>query len=318
MSLPPRTFAADRGDAGRRLDLVVRRHLFDLSRATRTRVQKWIESGRVSVNGRVVARVSTRAAMDDAITVELPDEQPRTPVLPEEAPLACLFEDAHLLVVNKPPGLVSHPTYRHPAGSLLNHVLWHARRWPDSQRPSLVGRLDKHTSGAVLIAKSTAMHAALQQTMASAFSEKSYLAVVFGSVEPARGAIDLSLRTDPADRRRVIVSGTDGRASLTRYERLAQADVSGCPVALVKCQLVTGRMHQVRVHMKSIGHPLVGDDLYAGTKHETPSLRNTRLFLHAATLGFKDLSGSWHEYHSALPPELETIVDTLRKKHAKA
>lgn len=262
MPLPPRTFTADRGDAGRRLDLVVRRHLVDLSRATRTRVQGWIEGGRVSVNGRVVARVSTRAAMDDAITVELPDEQPRTPVLAEEGPLECLFEDEHLLVVNKPAGLVSHPTYRHTTGSLLNRVLWHARDWPETQRPSLVGRLDKQTSGAVLLAKSTGMHAALQRTLASAFSDKSYLAVVYGAVEPARGAVDLPLQSDPADRRRVIVSGPQGRPSLTRYQRLATGDVIGCPIALVHCQLATGRMHQIRVHMGAKGWPLVGDPKY--------------------------------------------------------
>jgi 23S rRNA pseudouridine1911/1915/1917 synthase len=261
-------FIADRGDVGRRLDLVLRRHLTDLPRATRTRVQGWIESGRVSVNGRAVVRVAARAAMDDTIEVQLPDEQPRTPVLPEEGTLACLYEDDHLLVVDKPAGLVSHPTYKHQSGSLLNHLLWHARDWPAGRRPSLVGRLDKQTSGAVLIAKTTDMHAALQRTLMSAFSEKSYLAAVFGPVHPERGTIDLPLCADPADRRLVIVS-PEGRPSMTRYERLDAVDAAGCAVALARCQLVTGRMHQVRVHMAARGWPLIGDPKYGAPRWES-------------------------------------------------
>lgn len=280
-------------------------------------MQAWIESGRVSVNGRVVARVSTRAAMDDAITVELPDEQPRTPVLPEEGSLDCLFEDDHLLVVNKPAGLVSHPTYRHTTGSLLNRVLWHARHWPDTQRPSLVGRLDKQTSGAVLLAKSTTMHAALQRTLTSAFSDKSYLAVVYGPVEPARGAIDLALQSDPADRRRVIVSGPQGRPSLTRYQRLASAEVGGCALAVVHCQLVTGRMHQIRVHMGARGWPLVGDPKYGeprwsgcGDAVARASLEAfPRQALHAWRVSFlHPVTQARVEVEAPLPEDMRTLL----------
>ena len=260
--MPPRVLTADRGDAGRRVDLVIRRHLTDLSRATRTRVQAWIEDGRVSINGDVVRRVSTRAALGDTVTVELPDEQPRAPVLAEPGPLDCLFEDAHILIVNKPAGVVSHPTFLHTGGSLLNVVLHYASAWPPGQRPSLVGRLDKLTSGALVIAKTTEAHARLQRTLMSSFSEKSYLAVVYGPVNRERGSIDLRLRRHPDDRRRVIATTDDGLASFTRFERLAQADGAGCPVALVRCQIVTGRMHQVRVHMAASGWPLVGDAKY--------------------------------------------------------
>lgn len=262
MPLPPRVLTADRGDAGRRVDLVIRRHLTDLSRATRTRVQSWIEDGRVSINGAVVRRVSTRAALGDTVTVELPDEQPRAPVLAESGHLDCLFEDDHLLVVNKPAGVVSHPTYLHTGGSLLNVVLHHARQWPPDQRPSLVGRLDKLTSGVLIVAKSTEAHARLQRTLSSSFSEKSYLAVVYGPVDRERGRIDLRLRRDPDDRRRVVATTDEGLPSFTHFERLAKADSAGCPVALMRCQIVTGRMHQVRVHMAASGWPLVGDPKY--------------------------------------------------------
>ncbi len=294
LPLPPRTVTADRGDAGRRVDLVLRRHLVDLARATRTRVQAWIEDGRVSVNGRVVRRVAARAALEDVITVELPDEEPRAPVLPEEGPLECLFEDEHLLVVSKAAGLVSHPTYLHPSGSLLNLVLWHGRAWPRGQRPSLVGRLDKLTSGVVVVAKTTEAHARLQRTLTSAFSEKLYLAVVYGPVAHARGTVDLRLRRHPDDRRRVIATLDDGLASLTRYERLAEAEVCGCPVALMQCQLVTGRMHQVRVHMAASGWPLIGDPKYGEPRWERATEESARealrqfprQALHAWRVGF--------------------------------
>lgn len=260
--LPARVLTADRGDAGRRVDLVIRRHLIDLSRATRSRVQTWIESGRVSINGDVVRRVATRTALGDTVRVELPDEQPRAPMLAEPGQLDCLFEDAHLLIVNKPAGVVSHPTFLHTGGSLLNVVLHYASRWPPGQRPSLVGRLDKLTSGVIIVAKTPEAHARLQRTLSSSFSEKSYLAVVYGPVDRAHGSIELRLRRDPDDRRRVIATTDDGLASFTHFERLALADAQGCPVALMRCQIVTGRMHQVRVHMAASGWPLVGDPRY--------------------------------------------------------
>jgi 23S rRNA pseudouridine1911/1915/1917 synthase len=260
--LPPRALVADRGDAGRRVDLVIRRHLTDLASATRTRVQAWIEDGRVTINGRVVRRVSVRAALGDSVVVQLPDEEPREPVLAEPGLLDALFEDDCLLVVNKPAGVVSHPTFLHPRGSLLNVVLHHAARWPADQRPSLVGRLDKFTSGAVVIAKTTDSHARLQRALASSLSEKSYLAVAYGPVSPPRGSIDLRLRRHPGDRRRVIATVDDGLASLTQYELLDQADADGCVVALMRCRLITGRMHQVRVHLAARGWPIVGDAKY--------------------------------------------------------
>ena len=280
-------------------------------------MQAWIEGGRVSVNGRAVIRVAARAAMDDTIEVQLPDEQPRTPVLPEEGPLGCLYEDDHLLVVDKPAGLVSHPTYRHQSGSLLNRVLWHARDWPTGLRPSLVGRLDKLTSGAVLIAKTTSMHAALQRTLMSAFSEKSYLAVVFGPVHPERGTIDQPLCADPADRRLVIVSPA-GRPSMTRYERLDSADGAGCPVALARCQLVTGRMHQVRVHMAARGWPLIGDPKYgeprwascADAAMQAVLADFPRQALHAWRLSFEHpVTHARVAVEAPVPNDLRTLLD---------
>lgn len=261
MPLATRTLAADRGDAGRRIDLVVCRHLTDIGAATRTRVQAWIEGGRVAVNGRIVRRVSARAALGDLVTIEFPDLEPRSPVLAETVPIAPLFEDDHLLIVDKPAGMVSHPTYRHTAGTLVNALLGYAQRWPPEQRPSLVGRLDKQTSGAVVVAKTADAHASLQRTLASAHSDKSYLAVVYGEVAP-RGEIRLHLRRHPDDRRLVMATDNEGRPSVTMFERLDLARFGDECVSLVRCRLVTGRMHQIRVHLSARSWPIVGDAKY--------------------------------------------------------
>jgi 23S rRNA pseudouridine1911/1915/1917 synthase len=263
--LPPRILMADRGDAGLRLDLVLRRHLGDVDRATRTRVQAWIANGQVSVNGTAVRRVATRAALGDVVAVTLPENSqaaPRREMAAEDIRLDVLFEDDHLLAIDKPAGLVAHPTYRNAQGTVMNALLWHARGWPVAQRPSLVGRLDKLTSGIIVVAKSAAIHAALQREMSSSRCEKDYLAVVYGRVNVARGEIDLRLGRDPGDRRKVIASAIAGAASLTRFERLGRVVASRGGLSLLRCRLATGRTHQIRVHLAARGWPLVGDPVY--------------------------------------------------------
>lgn len=220
--------------------------------------------GRVTVNGQQVRRSSSRAAAGDVVEVMIPAEDRRAPVLPQQIPLACLFEDAHLLVVNKPAGMVSHPTFKHPRGTLMNALLGRACTWPAGERPSLVGRLDKLTSGAVLVAKTSRAHALLQRAWRNPRTEKQYLAFVTGAIPPLQGEINLCLRRDPADRRRVVASAADGRPSTTRFERLATTPSGDRHVSLLGCRLVTGRMHQIRVHLAAIGFPLVGDSTYAG------------------------------------------------------
>jgi 23S rRNA pseudouridine1911/1915/1917 synthase len=273
--VPPRILTADRGDAGRRLDLVLRRHLTDIHTATRTRVQAWIANGQVRVNGTLVRRVAARTALGDLVSVALPAESEarRRPVAAENVSLDILFEDDHLLAVDKPAGVVMHPSYKNAAGTLLNALLWHARDWPAPQRPSLVGRLDKLTSGVVLVAKSAVIHAALQRAMAAshrpafaeggdAASEKDYLAVVYGRVNVSRGEIDLRLARDRHDRRKIVASAHAGAPSLTRFERLARVPAPGAGLSLLRCRLVTGRTHQIRVHLAARGWPIVGDPTY--------------------------------------------------------
>ena len=256
-----RIVTADRGDAGRRLDLVLRRHLTDVRAATRTQVQAWIEDGRVTVNGKAVRRVAVRTALGDVVSVALPAAT-TVPMAAEEVALHVLYEDQHLLAVDKPAGLVVHPAHKNPSGTLMNALLWHGSAWPSGQRPSLVGRLDKLTSGIVLVAKSAGVHTSLQKALASSATAKDYLAVVYGKVNVARGDIDLRLARDPGDRRRVIASEDVGAPSLTRFERLARVAAPRAGLSLLRCRLVTGRTHQIRVHLASRGWPLVGDPTY--------------------------------------------------------
>src|SRR5882672_6970821 len=168
MSPSLRTLVADRGDAGVRLDLVLRRHLTGVDAATRTRVQAWIEGGLVTVNGAPVRRVAARTALGDIVAVVLPDPKPRRAMAAEDVALDILYEDDHLLALNKPAGVVVHPAYKHPTGTLMNALLWRARAWPGGGRPSIVGRLDKETTGIVLVAKTPAVHASLQRAINAA------------------------------------------------------------------------------------------------------------------------------------------------------
>ena len=271
---------ADRGDAGRRLDLVLHRHLTSVDTATRTRVQAWIENGQVTVNGAPTRRVAARAALGDVMTVEVPFAAPRVAMAAEDVRIDVLYEDDHLLALDKPAGVVAHPTYKHPAGTLMNALLWRARDWPAAQRPSLVGRLDRLTSGIVIVAKTAAVHAALQRADASGHSEKDYLAVVYGRVNVARGRIDLRLAHQPGDRRRIVAAATIGAPSLTRFERLASVAAPRAGLSLLRCRLATGRTHQIRVHLAARGWPLVGDPAYGEprwSKVVEPALADTLL-----------------------------------------
>ena len=199
------------------------------------------------------------------MTIVFPAEAPRRTMAAEDVGLDVLYEDDHLLALDKPAGVVVHPTYKHTEGTLMNALLWHSRGWPATERPSLVGRLDKLTSGIVIVAKSAAVHAALQRTMASNQSKKDYLAVVYGRVNVARGAIDLRIGRDPGDRRRVVASAPEaasGVRSLTLFERVARVAAPRVGLSLLRCRLATGRTHQIRVHLAARGWPLVGDPTY--------------------------------------------------------
>ena len=268
-------FAADRGDAGRRLDHILTRHLTFLSRFSRTTAQAWIEGGAIAVNGEQVTKPAARVREGAEVIVAIPAAATRRArPAPEPHPLVILYEDEALLVVDKPPGVVVHPSYKQPSGTTLNALLWRLRDRADAA-PGIVTRLDKDTSGLVLVAVGPATHARLQRDADAGRIEKEYLAITERVPSPAAGRIQLPLARDPADRRRVIVDER-GAPSETEYEVLSCAQVNGEPAAVVACRLHTGRTHQIRVHLAARGWPIAGDRVYG-----RPSPFIARQALHA-------------------------------------
>ena len=341
---------ADRGDAGGRLDHALVRHFAGLPGLSRSRLQDWIGAGRVRVNGAVIRRPAGRLAAGDELAVELPGPPPsrrRTrPVAAQRLPLAILFEDEHLLALDKPAGLVVHPTGRHRDGTLVNALAWHlaqggegaegaegatvsgpealAGAGPPAVGPGLVHRLDRDTSGVLLVAKSRAAHTGLARAIKARALQKDYLAVVYGRPPLARGRIELKLLRDPLDRRRVAASRTEGRSAATLYELLAES----CPgsrddggragwLSLLRCRLVTGRTHQIRVHLAALGLPIVGDPLYGEPRHRgiaDPALAALcrdfpRQALHAWRLGLRHpVTGQALALCAPLPADLDCLL----------
>lgn len=226
---------------------------------SRTAIRRLIEDGRVAVNGGVASRAAQRLSPGDEVHVDAAARPPLPPVGAERGALEIIHEDDDLLVVIKPPGVVVHPTSAVRHGTLLNTLVGHAadsagRGWT----PHLVQRLDKDTSGVLAVAKSAAAHAALQR--AATDTVKEYLAIVWGAPTPPRGTLDGALGRDPLDRRRVMVRATGTPAS-TRYARLGRSS-AGRGISLVACRLLTGRTHQIRVHLAERGWSIVGDAVY--------------------------------------------------------
>lgn len=320
MAASVRTITATRGEARMRLDRVVQRQLTDVRGATRTKVQAWIRQGAVFVNGRALGRPAARVSLGDAITVHLSADALRPAMMAEPEPLTgvpVLYEDAYLLAVSKPAGLVVHPTYGHATGTLMNGLLWQARQWPAAQRPSLVGRLDKLTSGIVLVARTRAVHASLQRALAHSVSHKDYLALVYGRVTPPKGTIELRLHRDDRDRRRVVASTRRGQPSLTSYQRLARASAPDAGLALLRCRLLTGRMHQIRVHLAARGWPIVGDPVYGESRWAAvaddalkQALRALpRQALHAWRLSFPHpVTGAPVRIEAPIPSDMQALL----------
>jgi 23S rRNA pseudouridine1911/1915/1917 synthase len=269
---------------------------------SRTRAQAWIESGAVTVDGIRAPRASIRVAEGASVEVTLPDSaQPRTRAQPEPGDLAIVYEDEHLIALNKPAGIIVHPSYKHTSGTLLNAVLWHVRDRP-AARPGIVSRLDKQTSGLLLVALSPVVHAQLQRQRI----RKEYLALVVGTLRPHQGTIDLPLARDTQDRRRVVVT-RNGAASTTKYEVLS----TDRGISLVRCELVTGRTHQIRVHLASSGWPIVGDTTY-GEK----DARIARQALHSWRATFAHpVTGTPMQLTAPPPDDLRNCYPTLSTRY---
>jgi 23S rRNA pseudouridine1911/1915/1917 synthase len=264
--------------------------------------QRWIENGAVEVEARVVTRPSSTVAEGAAISVMLPGDAPlRTRPAAEPAAVDVIYEDDHLLVINKPAGVVAHPTYKQTSGTVLNGLLWHVRD-RGSITPGILTRLDKDTSGLMVVALSPGVHAAMQRDAAAGRMRKEYLAAVTVTPDPSSGTITLALARDPLDRRRVVPSA-DGAPSETRYEVLSTSPHG----ALVRCELVTGRTHQIRVHLSARGWPIVGDRVY-GTADD----RIGRQALHAWRVAMPHpVTSAAMSFVAPLPAEIASLVGDL-------
>lgn len=285
------SFIADR--AGVRLDKFLAGQLPEFSRS---QVQKLIPQGYVTVNGHP-ARSGLKLAAGDRIDVAMPPPAPST-LAPEALPLDLIYEDDDVIVINKPAGLTAHPAPGQPGGTLLNAVLAHFPRLAsldETLRPGIVHRLDKDTSGVMVVAKTPSAQANLVRQFKARSVIKFYLVLVKGRLTPERGVIEAAIGRDPANRKRMAVIDS-GRTARTAYKVLKYYD----GYTLLEVRPETGRTHQIRVHLAAIGYPVAGDAVY-GVK--APFL--TRQFVHAYRLGFKlPASGDYREFQAELPGDL--------------
>ena len=298
------TLAVEPEDAGKRADVFVAENLEDTSRAM---VQKRMEQGLVQKDGSPV-RANLRLKAGDVLTVELPEPEPLE-IAPENIPLDVVYEDGDLLVVNKPQGMVVHPAAGHTGGTLVNALLYHCG---DSLsgingvlRPGIVHRIDKDTSGLLVVAKNDAAHAGLARQLAEHSMTRRYRAVALGYFQEAEGTVDAPLGRSPKDRKKMAIV-REGKRAVTHYRVLER--LRG--YSLVECRLETGRTHQIRVHLASLGHPLLGDVVYGSQKQP---LGLTGQVLHAMVLGFcHPRTGEYMEFSAPLPESFERVLQKLR------
>ena len=299
--------------AGERLDVFVARSLPDI---TRSRVQRLIAEGAVLVDG-VRAKASMRVESGQRVSVDVPEPIEATAVAQDIA-LDILYEDADLIVVNKPAGMTVHPSPGHESGTLVNAILAHCTDLSGIGgvlRPGIVHRLDRDTSGVILVAKHDAAHNSLARQLKERRVEKTYLALVSGTPKPAEGVIDAPIARDPRNRQRMAVV-SDGRESVTAYEVIERF----LGASLLQARPKTGRTHQIRVHLAAIGHPIIGDRVYgkpAGGRGEPGTalahLDLVRHFLHAHRIVFAHpATDARVEFEAPLPPDLAQALATLR------
>jgi len=305
-------FEATEADAGARLDVF----LAAVSGATRAQVRRWIDAERVRVNGRP-ARPSQRLDPGDEVTAEPPAPEP-SDLAPEAVALAVLHEDADVIVIDKPAGLVVHPAPGHATGTLVNALLHYCDDLSGIggvKRPGIVHRLDRGTSGVLVVAKNDAAHEALSRQFRDHSIERVYLALVRGSPGAEQGFVDRAIGRHRSDRKRMSVRTAHGREARTRWRVRQRFRRSDCTLLEVRPE--TGRTHQIRVHLAASGLPIVGDPVY-GRSHTGPC-RLERPALHAAVLAFTHpRSGERLRFEAPLPPDLADCLAALAAAEAAA
>ena len=292
--------------AGMRID----RYLAENTAYTRSFLQKLLKTGMVLVNDAAV-KSSYRVGPEDRIEFEVPDPEPAD-VLPENISLDILYEDSDLIVVNKPKGMVVHPAPGHSTGTLVNALLYHCG---DSLsgingvlRPGIVHRIDRDTTGVLVACKNDEAHRSLAAQLKVHSITRIYYAVVFGNIREDDGTVDKPVGRHPTDRKKMSVNARHGRNAVTHYHVLERFG----KYTLIECRLETGRTHQIRVHMASIGHPLVGDMVYGPAKQPFSLEGQT---LHAGVLGFiHPGTGKYVEFRAPLPEYFSDLLEKLRKQ----
>lgn len=296
---------------GTRLDLVLSAALEDFSRSF---IQKLFENGKITVDGKVCHEKKLKAAVGSSVAIEIPEPE-KLQVEAEDIPLEIIYEDSDVLVVNKPAGMVVHPAPGNYTGTLVNALMHHCGEDLSSIngviRPGIVHRIDKDTSGLLMVAKNDKAHNSLSQQLAEHSITRRYRAIVFSNIKEDEGTVDKPIGRDPKNRLRNAVTELNSKNAVTHYKVLERYG----SFTLIEAQLETGRTHQIRVHMAYLKHPLLGDELYGPVKSKAASkLGAKRQMLHAGILGFVHPStGEYMEFESPLPEDFEKLLDKLRK-----
>jgi 23S rRNA pseudouridine1911/1915/1917 synthase len=304
-----------------RLDKFLAQQISELSRA---RVQELIVAGHVTVDGKFV-KVSHPVSPGETISVVVL-KRAAPEMRAEDIPLQIVYEDADLAVIDKPAGMVVHPAFANYTGTLANALLFHFDKLSGAsgeERPGIVHRLDKDTSGLLVVAKNDRVHALLADQFREKSAQREYAAIAWGHLQPRRGRVETYLRRSEKDRTRIVVDATQGRRAITNYEVIEQFAFA----SLVRLRLETGRTHQIRVHLTHLGHPVFGDPVYGGRSRQAASLSNKeqreqaaellelmpRQALHARSLGFvHPRSEERLRFESPLPKDFELLLEKLR------
>lgn len=294
---------------GERIDKFLSCRLEEVSRSY---IQKLIKEGHVSVNGKPV-KANYKLGAGDEISVEIPEAK-EPDILPEDIPLDILYEDQDILVVNKPKGMVVHPAAGHYSGTLVNALMYHCK---DSlsgingvMRPGIVHRIDMDTTGSLLVCKNDEAHRILAEQLKEHTIRREYHAIVYGNIKEDTGTVDAPIGRHPTDRKKMSINHKNGKQAVTHYEVLERFG----NFTYIRCRLETGRTHQIRVHMASLHHPLLGDEVYGpSSRPPFPGLKGQ--VLHAKILGiYHPATGEYMEFDAPLPQYFVDLLQKLRKK----
>ena len=292
--------------AGIRIDKYLAESLPDISRSY---LQKLFRDGEIKMNGKAVkASAKTLAGAEIVFAIPEPEEPE---ILPEDIPLDILYEDSDVILINKPKDMVVHPAAGHYTGTLVNGLMYHCREGLSGingvLRPGIVHRIDKDTTGVLVVCKNDRAHNGLAEQLAEHSITRKYRAIVCGNLKEDEGTVDAPLGRHPQDRKKMAIVRSGGKRAVTHYRVLERFG----KYTYIECQLETGRTHQIRVHMASLGHPLLGDEVYGRGKSPFKLEGQT---LHAMVLGFiHPTTGEYMEFQAPLPEYFESLLEKLRK-----